>query len=128
VAPARSCTVATLRALFAKTCPKHSTLFAALQPCPAGYSLSEKTYISRSNMSVRVVARIRPLLKNEIDKDIIVTAAPTDDSTTNAQIVRIPNPKNDAELYSFQFNSVYEQDTTQQQLFDNEGMYSVAEV
>jgi hypothetical protein len=73
-------------------------------------------------MSVRVVARIRPLLKNEIDKDIIVTAAPNDDSTTNAQIVRIPNPKNDAELYSFQFNSVYEQDATQQQLFDNEGM------
>jgi hypothetical protein len=72
-------------------------------------------------MSVRVVARIRPLLKNEIDKDIIVTAAPNSDAKTTAQVVRIPNPKNDAELYSFQFNSVYEQETTQQQLFDNEG-------
>jgi hypothetical protein len=72
-------------------------------------------------MSVRVVARIRPLLKNEIEKDIIVTAAPNNESNANAQIVRIPNPKNDAELYSFQFNSVYEQETTQQQLFDNEG-------
>jgi hypothetical protein len=71
-------------------------------------------------MSVRVVARIRPLLKNEIDKDIIVTAAPASSGT--AQLVRIPNPKQPAELYSFQFNSVYEQQTTQQELFDNEGM------
>jgi hypothetical protein len=71
-------------------------------------------------MSVRVVARIRPVNKNEIDRDVIVTAGPT--TTGNAQLVRIPNPKNDAELYSFQFNSVYEQETTQQQLFDNEGM------
>ncbi|QDS71768.1 hypothetical protein FKW77_009200 [Venturia effusa] len=69
-------------------------------------------------MSVRVVARIRPLLKNEIDKDIIVTAAPA--STGSAQLVRIPNPKQPAELYSFQFNSVYEQETTQQELFENE--------
>ncbi|KAE9977446.1 hypothetical protein EG328_002032 [Venturia inaequalis] len=69
-------------------------------------------------MSVRVVARIRPLLKNEIDKDIIVTAAPASNGT--AQLVRIPNPKQPAELYSFQFNSVYEQETTQQELFDNE--------
>jgi hypothetical protein len=71
-------------------------------------------------MSVRVVARIRPLLKNELDKDIIVTAAPA--SASNAQLVRIPNPKHAAELFSFQFNSVYEQQTTQQELFDNEGM------
>lgn len=77
-------------------------------------------------MSVRVVARIRPLLKNEIDKDIIVTAAPAPASTGTgtAQLVRIPNPKHAAELYSFQFNSVYEQQTTQQELFDNEGMLS----
>jgi hypothetical protein len=74
-----------------------------------------------TKMSVRVVARIRPLLKNEIDKDVIVTAA-SNESAKGSQIVRIPNPKNDAELYSFQFNSVYEQETTQQELFDNEGM------
>jgi hypothetical protein len=74
-------------------------------------------------MSVRVVARIRPLLKQEIERDVIVTAAPSDNgSSGNPQVVRIPNPKNDAELYSFQFNSVYEQETTQQELFDNEGM------
>jgi len=73
-------------------------------------------------MSVRVVARIRPLLKNELDKDTIVTAeSPEGEGKGNATIVRIPNPKNDAESFSFQFNSVYEQDATQQQLFDAEG-------
>lgn len=70
-------------------------------------------------MSVRVVARIRPLLKNELDKDTIVTAETLEGETVPA-VVRIPSPKNDAESFSFQFSSVYEQDATQQQLFDAE--------
>ncbi|KAF1848499.1 kinesin family protein-like protein [Cucurbitaria berberidis CBS 394.84] len=70
-------------------------------------------------MSVRVVARIRPLLKQELDKDTIVTAETIEGDTTPA-VVRIPSPKNDAESFSFQFSSVYEQDATQQQLFDAE--------
>ncbi|KAH8727946.1 P-loop containing nucleoside triphosphate hydrolase protein [Phaeosphaeriaceae sp. PMI808] len=70
-------------------------------------------------MSVRVVARIRPLLKHELDKDTIVTAENAD-GESNATIVRLPSPKNDAESFSFQFSSVYEQDATQQQLFDAE--------
>jgi hypothetical protein len=71
-------------------------------------------------MSVRVVARIRPLLKQEIEKDIIVTPSSSDRSNTQ-NLVRIPNPKNYAELYSFQFNSVYDQHAVQQEIFDSEG-------
>ncbi|KAF1945832.1 kinesin family protein-like protein [Clathrospora elynae] len=70
-------------------------------------------------MSVRVVARIRPLLKQELDKDTIVSAETLDGDTVPA-VVRIPSPKNGAESFSFQFSSVYEQDATQQQLFDAE--------
>lgn len=70
-------------------------------------------------MSVRVVARIRPLLKHELDKDTIVTAE-TLEGDARPVVVRIPSPKNDAESFSFQFSSVYEQDATQQQLFDAE--------
>ncbi|KAK4497967.1 hypothetical protein PRZ48_010623 [Zasmidium cellare] len=65
-------------------------------------------------MSVRVVARIRPLLKNELDKDKIVEAA------DSKAVVRIPNPKNESELYSFQFSSVYDEAATQQEMFENE--------
>lgn len=67
-------------------------------------------------MSVRVVARIRPLLKHELDKDTIV------ESVTNSEnsVVKIPNPRNDSESFSFQFNSVYDQSATQQQIFDDE--------
>jgi len=73
-------------------------------------------------MSVRVVARIRPLLKNEVDKDTIVTAeTPDGDPTATPTVVRIPNPKKESESFSFQFSSVYEQDATQQQIFDGEG-------
>jgi hypothetical protein len=67
---------------------------------------------------VRVVARIRPLSKKEVERDIILTAPPSPEISNT---VRIPNPKNEAELYSFQFNSVYSQDATQQQIFDQEG-------
>ena len=72
-------------------------------------------------MSVRVVARIRPLLSKESQKDVIVSAASSlPDSSETPTVVSIPNPKNKAELFSFQFNSVYEQEATQQQIFDNE--------
>jgi hypothetical protein len=73
-------------------------------------------------MSVRVVARIRPLLKHELDKDAIVTAAPSTDGDCKGRptIVRLPNPKNFAESFSFQFSSVFEQDATQQEIFDAE--------
>lgn len=70
-------------------------------------------------MSVRVVARIRPLLKTERDADQILSQHAGADATTS--IVKIPNPKNLAEEYSFQFNSVYGQESTQQQIFETEG-------
>ncbi|OGM50143.1 kinesin family protein [Aspergillus bombycis] len=89
-------------------------------------------------MSVRVVARVRPLLKSERELDIILRtgsttqAAPRKTEKQSPQekklaalrdrdtIVRIPNPKNENEEYSFQFNAVYDADSTQQELFDAE--------
>ncbi|EKG17802.1 hypothetical protein MPH_04934 [Macrophomina phaseolina MS6] len=72
-------------------------------------------------MSVRVLARIRPLLKNELEKDTIVTAeSATGDENSPPNLIRIPNPKNEAESFSFQFNGVYDRTTTQQELFDKE--------
>ena len=70
-------------------------------------------------MSVRVVARIRPRLNSEIEKDQIVSSQDGPDGQPT--IVKIPNPKNFAEEYSFQFNSVYGQDSSQQDLYDTEG-------
>ncbi|KAI1080355.1 kinesin-domain-containing protein [Whalleya microplaca] len=67
-------------------------------------------------MSVRVVARIRPLLEKELDKDIIVHAASSDDGRSS-NVIKIPSPKNEAEEFSFTFNSVYDQPTTQEELF-----------
>lgn len=73
-------------------------------------------------MSVRVVARVRPLLKLELDKDVIVTAESAGSETVGSPtVVSIPNPKNEQEYFKFQFNSVYDQDATQQQIFDAEG-------
>jgi hypothetical protein len=71
-------------------------------------------------MSVRVVARIRPLLQQELDKDIIVHAASKEEGRPNT-LVRIPSPKNEAEEFTFAFNSVYDQGTTQDELFSAEG-------
>lgn len=60
-----------------------------------------------------MVARIRPLLDKELDKDTIVRA--------ESNQVWIPNPKKPAEEFSFTFNSVYDMGTTQEELFTNEG-------
>jgi hypothetical protein len=67
-----------------------------------------------------VVARIRPLLKSEIEKDQILTVHDGPDGKPT--VVKLPNPKNLSEEYSFQFNSVYGQESTQQDIFDTEGM------
>lgn len=90
-------------------------------------------------MSVRVVARIRPLLKSERELDVILRSGANQtvpgktekkSSSENAKLaalrdrdtlVRIPNPKNENEEYSFQFNAVYDSDASQQELFDAEG-------
>lgn len=70
-------------------------------------------------MSVRVVARIRPLLESENERDQVV--ASQEGADNKPSIVKIPNPKNFSEEYSFQFHSVYGQDSTQQDIFENEG-------
>src|SRR5256885_4626204 len=71
-------------------------------------------------MSVRVVARIRPLLKSENEIDTIVRTSGADEKA-RANTVKVPNPKNFSEEFSFQFNSVYEESATQQEIFDAEG-------
>lgn len=88
-------------------------------------------------MSVRVIARIRPLLKSERELDVIVRTGSnkgeknTEDSKALAAlrdrdtIVRIPNPKHEHEEYSFQFNAVYDAEVAQQELFDAEGVYAL---
>ncbi|KAK2628839.1 hypothetical protein QTJ16_001942 [Diplocarpon rosae] len=71
-------------------------------------------------MSVRVVARIRPTLgNNELSKDTIVRAESSQEGKP-FNVVRIPNPKNESEEFSFTFNGVYDQSTTQEELFTNE--------
>ncbi|SPJ83794.1 related to chromokinesin Xkid [Fusarium torulosum] len=70
-------------------------------------------------MSVRVVSRIRPLLEKERECDIIVRADTVDSSKPNT-VVKIPNPKNEAEEFSFAFNGVYDRATTQEELFTAE--------
>ncbi|KAB5542560.1 kinesin-II 95 kDa subunit [Coniochaeta sp. 2T2.1] len=70
-------------------------------------------------MSVRVVARVRPLLKSELDKDVIVTVDSTEEGRAPT-LVKIPSPKNAAEEFTFAFNSVYDQQTSQEELFTAE--------
>ncbi|KAI9882254.1 MAG: hypothetical protein M1823_006000 [Watsoniomyces obsoletus] len=69
-------------------------------------------------MSVRVVARIRPLLKGELEKDMIIRSESSDDGSSN--VVRIPNPKNHDEDFTFQFNEVYDSEATQEEIFQSE--------
>jgi hypothetical protein len=91
-------------------------------------------------MSVRVVARVRPLWKSERELDVIVRPSSLSTDTVKPKkgsspgkacvkdrdtLVRIPNPKNEGEQYTFQFNSVYGGETTQQELFEAEGLFEL---
>jgi hypothetical protein len=98
------------------------SLFSLFDSVNSPFATPTQPSTTTSTMSVRVVARIRPLLKHELDKDTIVTAeSESPEGNADPTIVRIPNPKNESESFSFQFSSVYEQDATQQQIFDSEG-------
>ncbi|KAL1901010.1 hypothetical protein Sste5346_002074 [Sporothrix stenoceras] len=71
-------------------------------------------------MSVRVVARVRPLLPGkELDKDVIVRVDSSEPGCP-PNVVKIPSPKNEQEEFSFTFNGVYDQATTQEELFNAE--------
>ena len=72
-------------------------------------------------MAIRVVARIRPQQVKELDKDVIVSTASSSDDSPQPNEVKIPNPRNERETFTFVFSRVYDYSATQQQLFDNEG-------
>ena len=73
-------------------------------------------------MGIRVIARIRPQQQHELGKDVIVSTASSTESTSDQPtLVKIPNPKNESEDFTFQFSGVYGHTATQQQIFDNEG-------
>jgi hypothetical protein len=85
-------------------------VFIYLQPLHRPYKLT----------FLLVVARIRPLLSKELDKDVIVRGESSQEGHS-LNTVRIPNPKNESEEFSFAFNGVYEMKTTQEELFAAEG-------
>ena len=70
-------------------------------------------------MSIRVVARVRPQQKNELEKDFIISI----ESSGDASLVKVPNPKKESELYAFQFSGVYGQQASQQEIFDHESRH-----
>jgi hypothetical protein len=116
-----------LSAVFERTIDSKSNVERSFSVIDAGEGKKVKQFFiltALERMSVRVVARIRPPGKAELERDNIITVEQAQGDGANATIVKIPNPKNEAELFSFQFNSVYDQSATQQQIFENEGKYS----
>lgn len=71
--------------------------------------------------SIRVVARIRPQQDQGKEGECIVSTASINGvQPSQPNVVRIPNVKNENEVYSFQFSSVYDHSSKQQTIFDNE--------
>ncbi|KAF8424119.1 kinesin family protein [Tirmania nivea] len=61
--------------------------------------------------TVRVIARIRPLLAKESESEIIVKMK------EDGPAITIPNPKNEKENFTFPFAAVLDSETTQAQIF-----------
>lgn len=69
--------------------------------------MSTSTQIPLSQ--VRIVARIRPVLGNEIEKDVVVSS--------EGNSISMPNPKSGKEIFTFPFHSVYDTKSDQAQMF-----------
>lgn len=72
-------------------------------------------------MAVRVIARIKPPQQKELAKNVIVSTRTDSNKLSHPTEVKIPNPRNEREDFTFQFSHVYDYTATQQELFDNEG-------
>lgn len=55
--------------------------------------------------SVRIIARVRPLLNGETKEDVIVHV--------EGNTITIPNPKNQKENFTFPFNTVHDMESNQ---------------
>lgn len=55
-----------------------------------------------------------------MEKDRIVYGEKSEDNET-LNVIRIPNPRNEAEVFSFRFNAVYDMEASQEELFTQEG-------
>lgn len=71
-------------------------------------------------MAIRVVARIRPRRATESGEDIVVMTGSDENASTQPNLIRLPNPKNQGEAFSFQLHNVYASEATQQEIFDGE--------
>lgn len=103
----------------------NKTLLSLLQYSRRTDQLCKKIIVAGMS-SIRVVARIRP--QQDLRKEgecIISTASINGVQSSQPNVVRIPNVKNENEVYSFQFSSVYDQSSTQQTIFDNESGWTI---
>ena len=71
-------------------------------------------------MPVRVVARIRPPPQHK-EKDTIISTISNGYDAPYPTEIKIPNPRNEKENFTFNFSGVYDHLKTQQELFENEG-------
>lgn len=65
--------------------------------------------MSTTGNTIRIIARVRPLLGGEIEEDIVVH--------TEGTAISVPNPKNGNENYTFKFNATHNAKSNQALLF-----------
>lgn len=86
-----------------------------VQPC----SSSSSTALQSGNEALsKTKENEKPLKAKKIKNG---KGEDADISLAKATVVRIPNPRNEGEDFSFKFHSVYDGTATQQDIFDAEG-------
>lgn len=86
-----------------------------VQPCP---SSSSTALLSGSEGLSKAKENDKPLKTKKVKNG---KGDDADMSSSKATVVRIPNPRNEGEDFSFKFHSVYDGTATQQEIFDAEG-------
>ncbi|KIL60297.1 hypothetical protein M378DRAFT_84006 [Amanita muscaria Koide BX008] len=71
-----------------------------------------------STHKVRIAARLRPRIENEID-DGSVQVHPSEDGSSMSYIA-VPNPRDPTQVFKFPISSCYDQMSTQEEIFEND--------
>ncbi|KAK7027324.1 hypothetical protein VNI00_015287 [Paramarasmius palmivorus] len=79
--------------------------------------------MANSTRRIRIAARLRPRIDGEVDDGAIQVCHASDNTTgssSSTSYISAPNPRDLSEVFKFPFSSCYDQDSTQEEIFETD--------
>ncbi|KAF9553564.1 kinesin-domain-containing protein [Agrocybe pediades] len=76
-----------------------------------------------TSLKVKIAARLRPRIEGEIDDDsvkVVHSGDNTGGSSHSGTFITVANPRDPSQIFKFPFSSCYDQNSTQEEIFNND--------